>query len=96
MFRTTRSIPSAEPNLKQKYFELRVSEDSSSNAELADMKIVWRNPNPIIPPSFSIVKTLAIERPDTLRVFYRSSSGLGALGTMFELLVNREAISRAA
>ena len=96
MFRTTRSIPSAEPNLKQKSFELRLSEDSSSSARLAAMKIVWRNPNPIIPPSFSIVKTLAIERPDTLRVFYRSSSGVGGLGTMFELLVNRDAVSSRA
>lgn len=43
------------------------------------MKIVWRNPNPINRTSFSIVKTLAVEQPDELRVFYRSSRGPGAL-----------------
>ena len=56
------------------------------------MNIVWRNPNPINRTSFSIVKTLAVEHPDELRVFYRS----GALGTIFELLLNRDAVSRAA
>jgi hypothetical protein len=60
------------------------------------MKIVWRNPNPINRTSFSIVKTLAVEQPDELRVFYSSSRGLGALGTIFELLINRDALSRAA
>jgi len=60
------------------------------------MKIVWRNPNSMNSMSFSIVKTLAVEQPDELRVFYRSSRGLGALGTLFELLVNRDAISGAA
>jgi hypothetical protein len=93
MFKTTRSIPFAEPSLEEKHFDQRASEYSPSKAAL---KIVWRNPNPINPPSFSIVKTLAIERPDSLRVFYRSSSGIGAFGTMFELLVNRDAVSRAA
>ena len=60
------------------------------------MKIVWRNPNLINRTSFSIVKTLAVEQPDELRVLYRSSRGPGALGTIFELLVNRDAVSRAA
>jgi hypothetical protein len=60
------------------------------------MKIVWRNPNPINRSSFSIVKTLAVGQPDELRVFYRSSRGPGALGTLFELLVNRDPISGAA
>ncbi len=60
------------------------------------MEIVWRNPNPIKRRSFSIVKTLAVEQPDELRVFYRSSRGLGTLGTIFELLINRDAVSRAA
>jgi hypothetical protein len=60
------------------------------------MRIVWRNPNPINRTSFSIVRTLAIEHPDELRLFYRSSRGAGALGTLFELLVNRDAASRAA
>jgi hypothetical protein len=60
------------------------------------MKIVWRNPNPINRTSFSIVKTLAVEHPGELRVFYRSSRGPGALGTLFELMVNRDAVSSAA
>jgi hypothetical protein len=60
------------------------------------MKIVWRNPNPINRASFSIWKTLAVEHPDELRVFYRSSRGPGALGTIFELMVNRDAVSPAA
>jgi hypothetical protein len=60
------------------------------------MKIVWRNPNPIDRASFSIVKTLAVEHPDELLVFYRSSRGPGALGTVFELLVNRDGGARAA
>jgi hypothetical protein len=41
------------------------------------MKIVWRNPNPINRTSFSIVKTLAVEHPDELRVFYRQFQGPG-------------------
>jgi hypothetical protein len=60
------------------------------------MKIVWRNPTPINRMSLSIVKTSAVEQPDELRVFYRSSRGPGAFGTIFELLVNRDAVSRAA
>jgi hypothetical protein len=60
------------------------------------MKIVWRNPNPINRTSFSIMKTLAVEQPDELQAFYRSSRGPGALGTIFELLINRGAVSRAA
>lgn len=60
------------------------------------MKIVWRNPNPLDPTPFSIVKTLAMEQPDTLRVFYLSSRGLEEFGTVFELLINRDVVSRAA
>jgi hypothetical protein len=60
------------------------------------MKIVWRNPSPLNRTSFSIVKRLAVEQPADLRVFYRSSRGPGALGTIFELLVNRDAVSCAA
>lgn len=60
------------------------------------MKIVWRNPNLISRTSFAIVKTLAVEHPNELRVFYRSSRGPGALGTIFELLVHRDAVCRAA
>jgi hypothetical protein len=62
-------------------------------ARLTFMEIVWRNPNPIKRRSFSIVKTLAVEQPDGSRVFYRSSRGLGALRTIFELLVNRDVVS---
>ena len=60
------------------------------------MKIVWCNPNSINRTSFVIAKTLAVEQPDELRVFYRSSRGTGALGTILELLVNRDAASREA
>jgi hypothetical protein len=60
------------------------------------MKIVWRNPRPINRTSLSIVKTLALEHPNELRVFYRSSVGPGALGTIFELLINRDAVFGAA
>ena len=59
------------------------------------MKIVWRNPNPINRTSFSIVKTLAVEQPEELRVFYCSSRGPSALGTMFELVVHRNALPHA-
>jgi hypothetical protein len=41
------------------------------------MKIIWRNPNPINRTSFSIVKTLLVEQPDELRVFYRKLQGPG-------------------
>jgi hypothetical protein len=60
------------------------------------VRIVWRNPNPINRTSFSIVRTLAIEHPDELRLFYRSSRSPGTLGTLFELRVNRDWVSRAA
>ena len=60
------------------------------------MKIVWRNPNWIDCTSFSIVKTLTVEHTEEVRVFYRSSRGSQALGTLFELLVNRDAFSYAA
>ena len=60
------------------------------------MKIVWRNPNLINRTPFSIVKTSSVERPDELRVFYRSSRGPGALGTIFELLVHGEGVSWVA
>jgi hypothetical protein len=60
------------------------------------MKIVWRNPNSIDHTSFLIMKALAVEQPDELRVFYRSSRGPGALGIIFELLVNRDGVFHAA
>ena len=60
------------------------------------MKSFWRNPKLINRTSFSMAKTLAVEQPDELRVLYRSSPGPGALGTIFELLVNRDAASRVA
>jgi hypothetical protein len=49
------------------------------------MNIVWCNPNPINRTSLSILKKLAVEQPDELRVFYISSRGPGALGPIFEL-----------
>jgi hypothetical protein len=60
------------------------------------MKIVWRNPNSIDRAASLIVKRLAVGQPDELRVFYRSRRGPGAFGIMFELLVNRDAVSHAA
>jgi hypothetical protein len=57
------------------------------------VKIVWRNPNLINRTSFSIMKTLAVEQRDELWVFYGSSRGPGELGAIFELLVNRDAVS---
>jgi hypothetical protein len=60
------------------------------------MKIVWRNPNPMNGTSFSILKALTVEHPDELCVFYSSFRGPDALGTLFELLVNRDAVSGAA
>jgi hypothetical protein len=59
------------------------------------MKIVWRNPNPIEHKGPSITRTASMEKAGKMVVFYRSSSGLGALGTIFELLVNRRAVSHA-
>jgi hypothetical protein len=52
------------------------------------MKIVWRNPNRMALKRISIVNTGRAEAEDLVQLFYRSSSGLGALGTDFELLVN--------
>ena len=60
------------------------------------MKIVWRNPNSIDRASLLRVKKLAVEQPDQLRVLYRSSGGTGALGMIFELLVNRHTVARVA
>jgi hypothetical protein len=41
--------------------------------------MVWAHPNPINRTSFSIVKTLALEQPDGVRVFYRAPRERGAL-----------------
>ena len=60
------------------------------------MKIVWRNPYLIEYKGPSIARTASMERAGKVLVFYRSSSGLGALGTIFELLVNRCTVSDAA
>jgi hypothetical protein len=60
------------------------------------MKIVWRNPNPIDRKRFSIARREAVEQGGKVLVFYQSSSGLGALGTIFELLANRRIVSHAA
>ena len=53
------------------------------------MKIVWRNPNKIIPKKVSIVKTGQLEVAGQVQLFYRSSAGAGMLGTEFELFVTR-------
>jgi len=69
----------------------------TSHSKKADgMKIVWRNPNPIDRKGPSIARTASVERAGKVLVFYRSLFGLGALGTIFELLVNRPAVSHAA
>ena len=52
------------------------------------MKIVWRNPNPIVPKSVCIIKTGRAEEAGQVQLFYRSSPGPGVLGTEFELRVN--------
>lgn len=53
------------------------------------MKIVWRNPNRIATKKTSIVRTGRVDAANLVQLFYRSSSGLGILGTHYELLVNR-------
>ena len=58
------------------------------------MKIVWRNPNAVTRKRVSIVNTGRVEAEDLQQLFYRYSSGLGALVTDFELLVNRTRGSR--
>lgn len=60
------------------------------------MKIVWRNPNRILPSEVSIVSTGSLQEPGRVQRFYRSSSGLGILGTNFELWVNCEKSPNAA
>jgi hypothetical protein len=60
------------------------------------MKIVWRNPNAVTRKRVSIVNTGRVEAEDLQQLFYRYSSGLGALATDFELLVNRTRGSRHA
>ncbi len=60
------------------------------------MKIVWRNPNAVTRKRVSIVNTGRVEAEELRQVFYRYSSGLGALVTDFELLVNRTRGSRHA
>lgn len=60
------------------------------------MKIVWRNPNPIDSKRPSIARTASVEQAGNLLVFYRSSSGLGALGTILELVVYRRTLPNAS
>ena len=66
------------------------------STKVAIMKIVWRNPNHINSTSWLVEKTSSVEQESKLRVFYHSSRGPGALGTLFELLVNRHVPSCAA
>jgi hypothetical protein len=60
------------------------------------MKIVWRNPNAATWKRVSIVNTGRVEAEELQQLFYRYSSGRGALVTDFELLVNRTRGSRHA
>ena len=59
------------------------------------MNIVWRNPNKIVSKGVRIVKTGRLEAPHQLQLFYRSASGVGILGTEFELRVNRKPLHAA-
>ena len=60
------------------------------------MKIVWRNPNPIVSKRVSITRTGRLEEAGQVQLFYRSSSaGPGILGTGFELRVNRSKLHTA-
>jgi hypothetical protein len=60
------------------------------------MKVFWRNPDPINRTSFSIVKTFAVEHPVELRVFLSQFRRSGVLGTILELLINRDKVSHTA
>jgi hypothetical protein len=52
------------------------------------MKIVWRNPESMTPKRISIINTGRVEAEELVQLSYRASSGVGILGTDFELLLN--------
>ena len=60
------------------------------------MTIIWRNPKQVVPKNISVVNTDRVDGQDLVRLFYHCSSGLGILGTDFELLVNRNRRQQAA
>ena len=60
------------------------------------MKIVWRNPNRIMPKVISIAKAGSVEQSGALQVLYRSSTGAGILGTLFEVRINSSKVPRVA
>lgn len=60
------------------------------------MKIVWRNPNPIMPKVISIAKTGSLEQSGSLHVLYRSSTGIGILGMLFEVRIKSNKVPRVA
>jgi len=60
------------------------------------MKIIWRNPKRIARNKVSIVYTGSSAERGRAQRFYQSSSGLGILGTKFEVWVNCEKSSSAA
>jgi len=53
------------------------------------MKIVGRYLNSTAPRTVSILNPCKVEAEDVVQPLYRSGSGLGILGTHFEVLVNR-------
>lgn len=59
------------------------------------MKIVWRNPNPIVSKRVCIIRTGRFEEAGQVQLFYRSSAAPGILGTEFELRVNRNQLHAA-
>ena len=59
-----------------------------SSEKRSGMKIIWRNPNRIAQNPMSVVSTGCLEEPGQVQRFYRSSWGLGILGTKFKLWVN--------
>lgn len=74
--------------LLKRPFGVRVTNGCEIVWKRSGMKIIWRNPNRIAQNPVSIVSTGSLEEPGHVQRFFRSSSGLGILGTKFELWVN--------
>lgn len=53
------------------------------------MKIIWRNPKRTAPKKVFIINTRRVDSEYVAKRFYHCSSGVGILGTEFELQVNR-------
>jgi hypothetical protein len=60
------------------------------------MKIIWRNSNRIAQNPVFIVRAGGLDEPGQVQRFYQASSGLGTLGAIFELWVNRKKAPHAA